>query len=306
MWRIVDIAENDRSLSLSHGNLVVSHEGNPLGRVPLADVHSVLVHGYGTALSANLLNGLADHGIPLFLCGPNHLPKACCLPVVGHFEQAERMAAQTEASLPTRKRIWKTLVSAKILAQAAALERVGGDSVARLRALARTVRAGDPNNTEAQAARIYWPAMMGSGFRRDPEGGALNRPLNYGYAVLRGAAARAVVAAGLNPSLGVFHAGKRDPFQLADDLMEPFRPLVDEVVRRHREDWADGSLDAGAKATLVEIANAGMATDQGTLSVTRVMIVMAQGLVEVFQGTRRHPWLPDAWETVTQGSLDLD
>lgn len=306
MWRIVDIAEDDRTLSLSHGSLVVSHQGKPLGRVPLADVHSVLVHGHGTALSANLLNGLADYGVPLVLCGPNHLPRACCLPVVGHFEQAERMAAQVGASLPTRKRIWKTLVAAKIESQAAALERVGGRGVARLRTLARTVRAGDPNNTEAQAARIYWPALMGGDFRRQAEGGGLNRPLNYGYAILRGAAARAVVAAGLNPSLGVFHAGKRDPFQLADDLMEPFRPLVDEVVWRHREDWAGGSLDAGAKAILVEITNAGMETDQGTLSVTRVMMAMAQGLVEVFQGTRRHPWQPEAWALVAQESLNLD
>jgi len=306
MWRIVDIAENDRSLSLSHGNLVVSGGTLTLGRIPLADIHSVLVHGHGAAFSANLLNGLADHGIPLILCGQNHLPKACCLPVVGHFEQAERMAAQIEASLPTRKRVWKVLVSAKILAQAAALERTGAQEVARLRTLARSVKAGDPNNTEAQAARLYWPAMMGPGFRRAPEGGGLNRPLNYGYAVLRGAAARAVVAVGLNPSLGVFHAGKRDPFQLADDLMEPFRPLVDDVVRRHREDWADGTLDASAKATLVGLANAGMPTDQGTLSVTRVMITMAQAIVEVFQGARRLPWLPNAWETVSQESLDLD
>ncbi|GEO80952.1 CRISPR-associated endonuclease Cas1 [Pararhodospirillum oryzae] len=152
---------------------------------------------------------------------------------------------------------------------------------------------------------MYWPALMGAAFRRDPEGGGPNGALNYGYTVLRAAAARAIVGVGLHPSLGIFHAGKRDPFQLADDLMEPFRPLVDEEVHRHGDTWA-GPLDPTRKAALVALTTAGLPTDQGVVPVVRVLIGIAQSLVEVFQGRRSRLWLPDAWEIVRQERLDLD
>ncbi|MCF8483403.1 MAG: type II CRISPR-associated endonuclease Cas1 [Rhodospirillum sp.] len=306
MWRVVDISGEGRTLTLNRDSLRVTQDAIEVGRVPLADIQSVLIHGHGAMLSASLLARLAELGIPVVLCGRNHMPVSLTLPVVGNGEQAPRMTLQAEAALPTRKRIWKGLVTQKILAQAKALERIGATEAARLRLLAREVRSGDPDNKEAQAARLYWPVLMGRNFRRDPDAGGLNAPLNYGYTVLRAAVARAICAAGLNPSLGVFHSGKRNPFQLADDLVEPFRPLVDLLVWRNAEAWRDKPLTPEMKAILVAITDRALPTDQGAMAVPRVMIAMALSLVDVFMGDRANPWMPDAWEAIDQGSLDLD
>jgi CRISPR-associated protein Cas1 len=178
----------------------------------------------------------------LIVSNEKHMPAAMMLPLSTHSTQTERFARQAAVSLPTRKRAWQQIVQAKLRAQAQLLEEVTGKD-GGLNAMAGKVRSGDPDNLEAQAARIYWQALFGedvsnSGepFRRDPEGEGLNLYLNYGYAVLRAVVARALCAAGLHPSLGVHHHNRYDTFCLADDLMEPFRPLVDRVIAKiHRE-----------------------------------------------------------------------
>ncbi|GEO80951.1 CRISPR-associated endonuclease Cas1 [Pararhodospirillum oryzae] len=116
MWRVVDIAGDGRILTLSHQRLAVAGPEGPLGLVPLSDIQSIVVHGHGAMVSAALVARLAEEGIPLVVCGSNHLPVACCVPVVGHFEQADRLAAQTTAALPVTKRLWKQVVGAKIRA----------------------------------------------------------------------------------------------------------------------------------------------------------------------------------------------
>ncbi len=140
------------------------------------------------------------------------------------------MRAQWTAPEPLRKQAWKRVVIAKIKMQAAALAAVG-ESRAPLDYIARNVQSGDSSNAEAQAARLYWPMLMGPDFRRDPDRPDVNGLLNYGYTVLRAATARAVVAAGLHPTIGIFHSNRSNAFALADDLMEPFRPLVDLTAR---------------------------------------------------------------------------
>ncbi len=136
---------------------------------------------------------------------------------------------QIEASLPRKKRLWQQIVCAKIRAQASVLRRRGCHDRG-LENLARNVRSGDTGNVEAQAARRYFVALFGPGFARDPAGGGLNVRLNYGYALLRAAVARALAGAGLHPALGIHHHNRSDAYALADDAMEPLRPLVDERV----------------------------------------------------------------------------
>ena len=148
------------------------------------------------------------------------------LPLDAHHVQTERHRAQVEASEPTKKRLWQALVTAKISQQAAVLRRLTGHT-GGLDAMAKRVRSGDTENLEAQAAQRYWPLLLGREFRRDREANDVNALLNYGYAVVRAACARAVVASGLIPSLGVFHKNRANPFCLADDLIEPYRPYVD-------------------------------------------------------------------------------
>ncbi|MGB0683853.1 MAG: type II CRISPR-associated endonuclease Cas1 [Magnetovibrionaceae bacterium] len=304
MWRVVDIAEADRHLHLSRQSLVVSDKGQELGRIPVSDIQAVLVHGFGASLSLNVAAALAEAGIPLVLCGANHLPALLCLPVSANFEQAARTNAQAEASLPLKKRLWQSLIRAKITAQARCLEESDSQGHSSLIKLAKKVRAGDPDNLEAQAARAYWPRLMGPDFRRDQDADGLNAHLNYGYAVLRAAVARAVVGAGLSPALGLHHRGRLNPFQLVDDLMEPFRPLVDLLVWRNRTEWT-GRLAPDAKRSLAGWITASLPTDQGAQPLTRVMSQLAVGLAQVYMGEEKQLWLPDDWALLRQEELDL-
>lgn len=198
--------------------------------IPLADIAVVIASHPQISFSHAVLSGLASNGGVFVACNEKRLPIAMLLPLATHHLQAERFAAQAAMPLPTKKRIWKQIVKAKIMAQARLLvERTGGDR--GLQALASRVRSGDPENVEAQAARIYWPALFGAPeFRRDTEGDGLNACLNYGYAIVRSITARAICAAGLHPCLGVHHHNRYDAFCLADDLMEPFRPIADRTA----------------------------------------------------------------------------
>jgi len=233
MERIVDISNDGRHLSAYRGFLIVSEDKQEVGRIPLDDVAVVIVHAHGVTWSTNLVVALAQRGALLLLCGSNHSPVAVCLPLEGHHAQNERIRAQWEAGKPLAKQLWRQVVVAKIRWQAAVLE-ANGHSADAFDLMARRVGSGDPDNLEAQAARRYWPMLMGESFRRDRESGGVNAMLNYGYAIMRSLCARAVVAAGLHPAIGIHHAHRGNAFALADDLIEPYRPLVDALTLRLR------------------------------------------------------------------------
>ena len=200
------------------------------------------------------------------------------------------MQAQAEASLPTRKRLWKTLVKAKISAQADALDMVGHRSGA-LRDLARKVRSGDPDNIEGMAARRYWTQMMGDGFRRDRGAGGANALLNYGYMVLRAATARSILAAGLHPSLSIHHQSRGTALRLADDLMEPFRPFVDGIVKRLLETVGDG-LDRDAKAALVSVTTLDLEGPRGVSPLQTCLDRLATSLALIYMEKKGQLVLP--------------
>ncbi|GLK79660.1 type II CRISPR-associated endonuclease Cas1 [Methylopila turkensis] len=229
MERVVDIAIDGRHLSAYRGFLVVCEGRAEVGRVPLDDVAAVIVHAHGVTWTTNLIAALAERGAPLVLCGANHAPVAVCLPLDGHHGQNARIRAQWDAGKPLAKQLWREVVMAKIRWQGAALAARGTEAGA-FELMARRVRSGDPDNVEAQAARRYWPALMGADFRRDRSLPGANSLLNYGYTVMRALLARSLVASGLHPSIGVHHANRGNAFALADDMIEPFRPLVDLVA----------------------------------------------------------------------------
>ena len=230
MDQIVDISQDGRHLSRDRGFMKVEAAGEVIGRVPLDQISAVIAHAHGITWSNSLLVELANRGAPVVLCGKNHQPRAVIYPLDGHHMQNARMRAQWGAAQPLIKQAWKQIVVAKIRMQAAALAAIG-QPPAPLEMIARSVQSGDSSNAEARAARAYWPMMMGKGFRRDTELPDINALLNYGYTVLRAATTRAVVAAGLHPTIGLFHSNRSNAFALADDLMEPFRPLVDLTAR---------------------------------------------------------------------------
>lgn len=285
--RIVEIAEDGRHLSLSRGFLVVSAGGEEVGRVALDDIGAVVANAHAMTYTGNLIGAFVKRNIAMIFCGPNHSPEAILWPVDGHHVQSARMRAQIEARRPLRKRLWQMIVRAKVTAQGAVLEAVGQPAGA-FAALARAVRTGDPENIEAQAARRYWPLLMGRDFRRDTRAPGANAMLNYGYAIIRSATARAVMAAGLHPSIGIHHRSRYNPMCLVDDLMEPFRPIVDLRVT--------GLLEAGleevvpeTKALLAAITTLDMYAAQGVSPVgvciqrlaTSVALSFASGKPEI-------------------------
>ena len=245
-------------LRVERSQLVIERDGERAGQVPLEDLGVLVVDNPGAVFTQSLLNACAEHDATVVLCDDKHLPHAILLPMQGHSVQAETIRAQTAMSLPLRKQLWRQIVRGKIAGQADVLrERMGTD--APLRELAGRVRSGDPDNVEAQAARAYWPRLFGPAFRRDREAGGVNALLNYGYAVLRAAAARAVCAAGLHPSIGLHHHNRYDALCLASDLMEPMRPLIDRSVRALADDGGEAPpLDKQAKAELLGALSAGV------------------------------------------------
>jgi len=288
--RFVDIAGDGVHLSVTRGFLKVSKEREEIGRVALDDIAALIIHAHGATFSANLVTRLAMRGAPIVMCGPNHAPVAFVLPVDGHFEQGVRMAAQAKASPRKRAALWRDLVKAKIVAQGDMLD-LCGQPGAGVRQLHREVRAGDPANVEGRAARRYWPLLFGKDFRRDRGHGGINAHLNYGYTILRAATARAILAAGLHPSLSLHHASRGEALRLADDVMEPFRPWVDYLVHR-LGGAARGDLAAEAKHALAAITTLDLAGPKGASPVQVCLERLAVSLAQVFTGEAAKLELP--------------
>lgn len=301
MDQIVDIATDGRHFSRDRGFLKVSDGAAEIGCIPLDQIAAVIVHAHGTTWSTSLLTELADRGAPVVLCGSNHSPRSVLLPLEGHHAQGARLRAQWQAKTPMLKQAWKQIVVAKITMQAAALEAVG-ETHAPVTMLKRKVMSGDTTNVEAQAARYYWPRMMGTAFRRDRAAPDINALLNYGYTVLRAATARAVVATGLHPSIGVHHSNRGNAFALADDLMEPFRPLVDCCVRglvaRNGSD-----VDTEAKQTLARLIALDLPLGDAVSPVSVALSKLATSLGQSFEAGSLNLALPTPPDALTLRGL---
>ena len=291
MEQIIDISQDGRHLSRDRGFVLVKSGGTEIGRVALDQVAAVIVHGYGVTWSNSLLAEFGERGVPVVICGLNHIPRSVLLSLEGHHTQNARMRSQLDASGPLFKQAWKRIVAQKIRTQAAALAALG-ISPARLERIACGVQSGDKGNAEAQAARIYWPLMMGKDFRRDQNAGDINGLLNYGYTVLRATAARAVVAAGLHPTLGIFHSNRGNAFALADDLMEPFRPLVD-LRARSIANREGTEVTSAAKRSMVELMALDFERNGETTPLSVVISDLAVSLAKSFEAKKLALVLPD-------------
>lgn len=290
--RIVEVADDRRQLSMNRGFMVVkdTESSKELGQVPLDDIAAVIANAQGLSYTNNLLVALAERGAPFVLCAANHNAVGMLLPIEGNFEQSKRIEAQIAASLPTHKRMWAAVVRSKLEQQAAALEAAGAPT-APLTALAAKVRSGDPDNLEAQGARRYWGLLFGEGFRRDQQGGGLNGLLNYGYTVMRATMARAIIAAGLHPSIGLHHSHDNNAMRLVDDLMEPFRPVIDLKVWQLRRNGEE-TVTPESKRALVRTLYDDMQTTLGATPVMVCMQRLAVSLAQVYLGERDKLDLP--------------
>lgn len=258
MKRIVEVSSPGSHLHLKNESLVISLNRDVVATIPIEDLGTLILACPALSITAALLGRLAAVGGITVVVGADHQPEGALLPLRSNTTRGERIRAQVAAKKPLEKQLWSRLIRAKIENQAALIS----DQSAHVRLLrfASSVRSGDPNNTEAQAARLYWPLVFAesaeefrtSPFRRGQVGMWPNNFLNYGYAILRAMTGRAICGAGLLPEVGVHHHNRYDAFALASDLMEPFRPWVD---HRCRELVPDGpaELNRRSKQALLEI-----------------------------------------------------
>jgi CRISPR-associated protein Cas1 len=276
--RIVELQQPGVVLSKERGCLTVQKDGETLGVIPLDDLASVLFTGFGQIISTQALLALIERNVSVIFCSENYHPAGLLLSCVGNVEQAGRLQRQVKLSTPFKKRAWQLLVQAKLLNQSRVLEKFGVDG-SKIRALSARVRSGDPNNIEAQAAREYWQKLFGSDFLRNTDQKGVNSFLNYGYAVVRAAVARALVASGLNPALGIHHQQSRNAFALADDFIEPFRPYVDETVRSLGDTQNLVELMPEHKRALAQIIQTDQPTADGVTPLALCILRLAQSFV---------------------------
>jgi len=291
--RIVEVADDRRHLFVHRGFMVVQDtegERKELGQIPLDDIAAVIANAHGLSYTNNLLVALTERGAPFVLCAANHNAVGMLLPIDGNFEQARRIDAQIAATQPTRKRLWATIVRSKLEQQAAVLEAVGAPP-APLAALANKVKSGDPDNLEAQGARRYWGLLFPEGFKRDQNAAGVNALLNYGYTVLRAATARAVIAAGLHPSIALHHSNAGNAMRLVDDLMEPFRPVIDLKVWQLQRNGEE-HVTPDSKRALVRTLYDDMQTAAGATPVMVCAQKLATSLAQVYLGEREKLDLP--------------
>lgn len=229
---------NPAKLSVRNRQLIIAIpspvEGEPdrIAERSIEDIAMVIVDHPQIVMTSAVLSTLMDAGAAFLSCGRNHLPAGLMMHLENNTLQSERFRIQLDVSLPLRKQLWQQTVACKISNQAKALELLTGQRHDNMSSWVSQVKSGDSENLEGRAAAYYWKTLFSEfpGLKRDREGEEPNSVLNYGYAVLRAIVARALVATGLHPSMGIFHKNRYNAYCLADDIMEPYRPYIDMKV----------------------------------------------------------------------------
>ena len=244
---------NPYHLSLKNRQMIIREKGDSgtCASVPVEDIGYVILENQEISITMPLLNALADNNVAVIVCSDKFMPNAMLMNLDSNSTQGERFRAQLSAKEPLKKNIWKQIVEAKIRNQSALLCKLGKDGDS-LKPCYQNVKSGDSDNREGVAAKLYWNELFGENFMRFRTGPSPNDMLNYGYTVLRAAVARSLSGSGLLPGIGVFHRNRYNSFPLADDVMEPYRPFVDEIVF-HLHTNGENSLTKYSKAEILKL-----------------------------------------------------
>lgn len=293
--KIIDISDSVVSLNIRLANLVIDC-GDEGGKtlVPLTEVAALVLSHQHVSMTNAALAGIAVNGGIVVVTDSKFQPVGMLLPLDTHYAQGERFRLQASAAQPVQKRLWQQTVRSKISAQAAVLKRLTAHD-GGLPHLVSRVASGDTGNHEAQAAQRYWPLVFNNpNFRRNREADDQNRLLNYGYAVLRALTARAICSVGLHPTLGIHHHNRYDPFALASDLMEPFRPLVDETVARIVFEQGESVvLGKDVKRTVIAGITGLIEVGGEMRTIFSVLVKTASSLAAVYASERKKMFLPE-------------
>lgn len=288
---------NPAYLSTKNEQLVVNFPDNDKDEktIPIEDLGYIILEDPQITITNGLLRKLVENKTAVITCNQQHLPIGFLQPLVGHSEQTERMRHQLNATVPLKKNLWQQTVVAKIDNQANHFLYRDKNAL-RLKRYVKEVKSGDLDNQEAIAAAYYFQNLFDSveGFSRNQKGIAPNNLLNYGYAILRAVAARALVSSGLLPSVGIFHHNKYNAFCLADDVMEPYRPFVDALVYDIVESGCNlEELNTSIKSDLLMIPAMDVTIDGKQSPLMNAMSRTTASLYECFEGTRRKILYPE-------------
>ena len=225
------VFSNPISLSLKNCQLVLAFKDDPDNKmtIPIEDIGMVIIENQQVSITIPLMNALVEGNVQVVVCNDRGMPSAMLQSFEGNNLQGENLRNQMDVGEVMKKQLWKQIVEAKIRNQAALLDKLGQDGNI-LKQYYQNVKSGDTDNKEGIAARRYFSELFGESFLRDRTLPGINVLLNYGYTILRAATARALVSSGLLPAIGIFHHNRSNAFPLADDMMEPYRPYVDEIV----------------------------------------------------------------------------
>jgi CRISP-associated protein Cas1 len=280
VWRSVIVSQPAK---LKRENFALLVEQEQSARVPFEDIAVIVLNNREITLTHPVLSACAEYGIGLFATGDNHQPSGVFLPFQSHSRATRMLRLQLDLDKPTGKRAWTAIVQAKINNQALCMKILNSGDHERLESMSRRVKSGDTGNMEAQAAAYYFPQVLGRSFHRSQEVWA-NAALDYGYAVMRGACARALVAHGMLPTLGLFHSSEQNAFNLADDLIEPYRAVVDLHVATNRKTDESVDLSPADKVALVALLNIDVAMPRGVMSVLSSIEQAAESLARLYDG----------------------
>jgi len=291
--RIIELSRCPVYISVDNGLLTLDIQGEGRVQVQPSEVAAVVAAHYAVTFTRESVALLANNGAQVVVCDKRGLPAAMLFPLRGFHQPATRLALQAATKRPVEKRLWRQVVRSKVRAQGAMLLKLCGTD-AGLATMAAEVKSGDTGNIEGLAARIYWRRLFGEDFRRDPDGFDQNRFLNYGYGILRAVTCRAICAAGLHPGLGLHHHHRANPFCLADDLMEPFRPLVDEIVfQLWNEQMGMADLTPALKKRLLTVLTIRLTVKGEDRVLFDILARLALSLAGVIEARRKTLILPE-------------
>ena len=278
-------------LSIAYGQLILSNTEEKK-QIPVEDLGFVVLDHPHINITQAVAQELSENNVAVIFCSKNHHPNSMLLNLDGHHLQNEIFRAQLSASEPLKKNLWKQTIEAKIKNQSALLRKLN-IVIPRIDELSKTVLSGDTGNNEAQAARLYWPALFGKNFLRERFGLAPNNMLNYGYAILRASVARAIVGSGLLPTLGMHHHNRYNAYCLADDIMEPYRPYVDSLVFNIYESiGAEEDLSVDTRIHLLEFLQHDVFFNKTTRPLMLGISQTTASLARCFEGEQKRLQYP--------------
>ena len=287
------LLENKASISTKNLQLVIKTETRE-STIPIEDIGYLVIDHPEIYLSIPALNLLIDNNTAVIICNTNHLPNGMFLNLNSHHIQQEIFKNQINASAPLKKQLWQQTITEKITNQGILLQKITAKTN-NFEFLASKVLSGDSSNMEGVAANFYWKVFFEQKFKRERFGDYPNNFLNYGYAILRAATARALSGSGLLNTLGIHHKSKYNAFALADDIMEPFRPIVDEKVAEIMQNYSEQELNTAIKAELLQILTRTVYFKEEKSPLMVALQKTASSLQQCYTGERKKIKYPKLW-----------